>query len=118
MVTCWMLWKWRNMNLFDEDVTLPQNPLEIISSTIFSVPSEHNSKGKQIRNIALTFPPQDWIKLNTDGSSKGNPGGAWCGGIRKDNGHWILGFTYHIGFCSARTAELWGIYIGLLRAYC
>lgn len=68
-------------------------------------------------NIVWIKPDPSWMKLNTDGVSKGNPGDAGCGGIlRNEYGHWLRGFTYHIGSCSAYVAELWGIYVGLLFA--
>lgn len=31
--------------------------------------------------VGWSFPPQGWVKLNTDGASKGNPGLAGAGGL-------------------------------------
>jgi len=54
------------------------------------------------------------FKLNTDGSSRGNPGKAGYGGvIRDDCGCWILGFYGRLEDCSSLEAELWGIFRGL-----
>ncbi|KAL0296081.1 UNVERIFIED_CONTAM: putative ribonuclease H protein [Sesamum radiatum] len=40
-----------------------------------------------------------WVKLNTDGASKGNPGVAGAGGIVRDyEGKVILAFSEPIGF--------------------
>ncbi|GKU87794.1 hypothetical protein SLEP1_g2134 [Rubroshorea leprosula] len=53
-------------------------------------------------------PLSPFIKLNTDGSILGNPGGAASGGLFRDhNGGWILGFAKKIGITSSLTAELW-----------
>lgn len=65
------------------------------------------------KSIAWDFPLPRWIKLNTDGSSGGNPSDVGCGGLfRNSNGHWISGFIYHIDNCTAQFAEIWAIYIG------
>ncbi|KAK7244115.1 hypothetical protein RIF29_38933 [Crotalaria pallida] len=43
-------------------------------------------------------PLEGWVKLNTNGASKGNPGLAWCGGVfRDDRGKWSLDFTAKLG---------------------
>lgn len=53
-------------------------------------------------------------KLNTDGSSKGNPGQAGFGGVfREERGHWVLGFFGRLTACTSLEAELWGIPQGL-----
>ena len=45
--------------------------------------------------------------LNTDGVAKGHPGPAGAGGvIRGDQGEWIVGFSEHLGRCSAVKAEV------------
>ena len=54
------------------------------------------------------------MKLNTDGSSLGNPGIAGGGGlIRDDYGRWIVGFSRRIGVTSCFLAELWALRDGL-----
>ncbi|EOY33605.1 Uncharacterized protein TCM_041535 [Theobroma cacao] len=41
---------------------------------------------------------QRYVKLNIDGSAKGQSGMAAAGGLIKDeNGNWIVGFTFKIG---------------------
>jgi len=50
------------------------------------------------------------VKLNTDGSSMGNPGLVGGGGlIRDENGDWIVGFARNIGITTSFQAELWAI---------
>ncbi|PKI38974.1 hypothetical protein CRG98_040626 [Punica granatum] len=60
----------------------------------------------------------DWVKLNTDGASKGNPGPAGAGGVlRNDDGRWLSGFSHRIGWAIAVIAELWGVLIGLRHVW-
>ena len=55
-----------------------------------------------------------WVKLNTDGSSLGNPSIAGGGGlIRDDNGRWIVGFSCKIGVTTCFLAEMWALRDGL-----
>ncbi|GKV21679.1 hypothetical protein SLEP1_g31635 [Rubroshorea leprosula] len=62
-------------------------------------------------------PLSPFIKLNTDGSVLGNPGGAASGGLFRDhNGSWILGFARKIGITSSLAAELWALRDGLALA--
>lgn len=67
---------------------------------------------------SLGLPPSGWVKLNTDGSSRGNPGEATGGGlIRDETGKWLVGFGLNIGICSVTAAELWALYHGLMIAW-
>ena len=50
--------------------------------------------------ISWRRPAHGWIKLNTDGASKGNPGLATAGGVMRDEyGVWQGGFAFNIGIC-------------------
>lgn len=54
------------------------------------------------------------MKLNSDGSSMGNPGVAGEGGvIRNHNGKWIRGFSRSIGITTSVIVELWALRDGL-----
>lgn len=61
-------------------------------------------------------PRYNLLKLNTDGSSKGNPGPSSIGGLIRDgNGRWLCGY---IGKMKGRSytsleAEVWSIFKGL-----
>jgi len=39
---------------------------------------------KQRVFIGWRYPPIDWVKVNVDGCSKGNPGVAGAGGVIRD----------------------------------
>lgn len=69
---------------------------------------------RQERLIGWNFTPITFIKLNTDGASKGNPGPAGAGGVFRDHsGDWMLGYTRHIGYATNSIAEAWAIRDGL-----
>lgn len=68
-----------------------------------------------IKQIHWDKPEERWTKLNTDGSSLGNPGLAGGGGVIRDwTGRWIAGFSRKIGITSSLMAELWAIRNGLM----
>ena len=60
-------------------------------------------------------PPHDnWFKLNSDGSSLGNPSRVGGGGIiRNSRGEWVSGYAHAIGHTSSVAAELWALRDGL-----
>ena len=61
-----------------------------------------------VKQIQWKRPSHGWVKLNTYGSSLGNPGPAGGGGvIRDEEGAWIVGFARNIGITSCYLAELW-----------
>ena len=67
--------------------------------------------------ISWKPPLENWIKLNVDGASKGNPGLAGGGGVlRSHRGDWIKGFAANFGVCSSMKAELLALLQGLQLA--
>lgn len=59
------------------------------------------------KRIRWGRPIQGWMKLNTDGSSLGNPRIARSGGVvRDEQGNWIVGFSRRIGKTTSYLAEL------------
>ena len=60
----------------------------------------------------------DFVKLNVDGASRGNPGHSGGGGIiRNHNGDLLKAYSNYYGFCSNMVAEFRalkdGIYLAL-----
>ncbi|KAK8997808.1 hypothetical protein V6N11_012346 [Hibiscus sabdariffa] len=45
-------------------------------------------------------PAREWCKVNIDGGRRLQDGFATCGGVIRDYGHWISGFTKFIRVCS------------------
>ncbi|KAJ7979933.1 Ribonuclease H [Quillaja saponaria] len=118
-----MLWKWRNMNLFQEDFVWPQDPRAAVFKLVAEVlNAEDNwkrlSPTKQKSNIWVSWvtPPDHWVKLDTNGASRENsrPASA-VGVIRNCSGEWMP-FGKKLGLCCSVRAELWALRLGLLVA--
>ena len=62
-------------------------------------------------------PPGDILKINTDGSSRGNPGQAGVGGVGRDtNGNVIFMFSIHKGVHSNNVMEALAIKVAMMQA--
>lgn len=78
-----------------------------------------NPPSDQPSSLAWSPPPTGWIKLNTDGVSKGNPGVAGGGGLdlfRDSTGKLLKAFTFKCCISSATMAELHAVFHGLNTA--
>ncbi|KAK0586152.1 hypothetical protein LWI29_001888 [Acer saccharum] len=63
-------------------------------------------------------PPQDWVKLNVDGSKISASDSIAAGGVLRDHKKkWLGGFAINKGRGSVLEAELWGIFEGLKIAW-
>ena len=56
--------------------------------------------------IRWVRPERGWFKINTDGSSIGNPGNAGGVILRADNEAWIKAFSRNIGRITSLLTEL------------
>uniref|UniRef100_A0A2N9HXU9 CCHC-type domain-containing protein n=1 Tax=Fagus sylvatica TaxID=28930 RepID=A0A2N9HXU9_FAGSY len=89
------------------------------SSWIWKVRTSPRISYSKVKNMISTpikwvVPPLGWFKLNTDGSSLGNPGLAGGGGIiRNHEGDWVGGFSRAIGITTSVQAELRALKDGL-----
>ncbi|KAF9611051.1 hypothetical protein IFM89_026931 [Coptis chinensis] len=103
----WAIWLARNEIIFNEK---PQQPLrwvikarkmtEIMAAIVDTRPQ--NGAEKIEINVKWDCPPNSWIKLNTDGSSLGNPGTAGAGCLfRDENGRLIMAIATPIAFYTA-----------------
>ncbi|XP_075649824.1 uncharacterized protein LOC142620320 [Castanea sativa] len=76
-----------------------------------------NGKQTPIRNkiqVKWIPPSSNWFKLNSNGSSMGNPGLAGGGGIiRNKNGEWVEGYARAIGITTSVAAKLWALRDGI-----
>ena len=69
---------------------------------------------KHVQPVAWQKPAHGWFKLNTDGSSLGNPGCSGVGGIiRNDRGLMVYAFNSSIGIGTSNRAELLAVLQGL-----
>ncbi|KAL2227910.1 UNVERIFIED_CONTAM: putative ribonuclease H protein [Sesamum indicum] len=68
----------------------------------------------KIKIVKWTKPELGWIKINTDGASKGNPGRAGAGGIARDEeGAVILAFYEVLGETNNTFAEVFALFKAL-----
>lgn len=76
--------------------------------------SPRNAPRMTTKLIKWEKPASEWVKLNTVGSSLGNPGIAGCGGLVWDeDGKWVIGFARKIWKSSSFIAEIWALRDGL-----
>lgn len=106
-----IIWKNRNQHVFNNKAQSPHIAKDIMSKSVEYFVCAYPKKGKPhtvIKQIHWDKPEERWMKLNTDGSSLGNPGLAGGGGVIRDwTGRWIAGFSRKIGITSSLMAELW-----------
>ena len=78
-------------------------------------PRKESRQNKQAESPdQFNYPKENFIKLNFDGASKGNPGNDGFGGIFRDNEgniRWI--YTEWGGEMTNNEAELWAVHQGL-----
>ena len=108
---CWNLWLVRNDRIFNNQSRSQQglvhSSMNAATEYHFLAGPMHHSHVKTPQFIRWQFPPDPFIKLNTDGSAIGNPGLAGVGGfLRNTSGEWISGFSLHLGIISNNMAEL------------
>ncbi|AED94885.1 Polynucleotidyl transferase, ribonuclease H-like superfamily protein [Arabidopsis thaliana] len=123
-VIIWWGWKWRCSNIFGEN-TKCRDRVKFVKEWVVEVYRAHlgnalvgSTQPRVERLIGWVLPCVGWVKVNTDGASRGNPGLASAGGVLRDcEGAWCGGFSLNIGRCSAQHAELWGVYYGLYFAW-
>ncbi|PKI39106.1 hypothetical protein CRG98_040530 [Punica granatum] len=117
------VWGW-NRGLFAQDFvrqTEESKHIQVVASGFECANTSRTScvkPRKEWRWVRWRRPPPGWIKVNTDGASRGNPGLAGAGGlICGDDGRWICGFVHNVGFATSTIAKLWGALVGLELAW-
>ncbi|KAL4299362.1 hypothetical protein AHAS_Ahas17G0093300 [Arachis hypogaea] len=114
MVTCWQIWRWQNKEIFSPQFKRPNEAKNIILNlvneieTTFPKEAIFTQERKRIEvQVAWKPPMKNWVKVNTDGASRGNPGQAGCGGmVRNELGRWVAGFIANLGNCTTFQAEI------------
>ncbi|CAA0811177.1 Polynucleotidyl transferase- ribonuclease H-like superfamily protein [Striga hermonthica] len=114
----WRLWKRRCEVVFDSHAMIDgEKVLNVIASSIRELVDAYPPKGNKMTTgklIAWLKPEEGFVKLNTDGAAKVNPGVAGAGGlIRDEEGRWRTGFMAHLGVCTNTVAELLSEELGM-----
>ncbi|MCI11142.1 ribonuclease H protein [Trifolium medium] len=121
-MACHFLWSWKNKEDHDSNVMRPPaawNQVRKLAIDFMEARNKnivmHNTSRRQIQ-VRWNPPMVGWVKLNTDGASRGGII-TGCGGvIRGSEGQWLGCFCKKIGRCNVITAELWGVLEGLKLA--
>lgn len=112
-------WKHKNNIVFQNKPIQRRLRFEVYRTTIefdFCAKALKGVYQHVLRRGRWEKPDINWVKLNSDGSSRGNPGVASSGGlIRNERGEWICGFARRIRITTSFAAELWGLREGLLQ---
>ena len=126
-VTAWWLWRWRNERCFNSEPKIPLDQCAFISARVGEIVKAMSSdlmevvdhKRKRVeRYVRWPYPREGWVRLNTDGAAKGNPGIAGAGGlIRGHRGELFEMFASNCGVCSCTKAELLAVLRGLAIAW-
>ncbi|KAL0462889.1 UNVERIFIED_CONTAM: putative ribonuclease H protein [Sesamum latifolium] len=79
-----------------------------------SIPPLQMSKPQKVVLVTWLKPEPEWMKLNTDGASRGNPGVAVAGGLlRNHKGEVLWAFFEPLGTTTNTVAELQALFRGL-----
>ncbi|CAI9094305.1 OLC1v1030022C1 [Oldenlandia corymbosa var. corymbosa] len=121
-ITVWQAWQWRNRTVFNSTNASLNQKLSEVDSFVEGVASTvccerklgFMGRTKEHCWLRWLFPPENWLKLNTDGFFNPYTGMASSGGLLRDHmGRWCGGFVMNIGFASITGAKLWGLFQGL-----
>lgn len=116
MVTCWIIWKSRNAEIFTDtkwELWHILNQISSLTDIIHRILATA-VKPKITKEVRWIPPPENFYKVNVDGSSIGNPGKPGFGGsFRNVAGEWICGFSGFCGVTTCLNAELLAIYHAL-----
>ena len=109
----WSLWLHRNKVVFEGE-----NHQQNLTSETYAHAADYIFIGsdckqriqKHIIQVKWSRLAAGWFKLNSNGSSLGNPGRAGGGGIiRNANGEWVTGYARAIGTTTSVAVELWAL---------
>lgn len=119
-LVCWELWKARCSFLYDDQpfsvarvIHSIQFQLNVLRTTSFSrrvvVPF----------SVVWHFPPSPYVKVNADGSARGNPGLAGVGVVIRNSFGGTLAAAYEaVGSHSNNEAEILAVHRGVQLALC
>ncbi|BFG15821.1 hypothetical protein CerSpe_020950 [Prunus speciosa] len=116
--TCWVLWKWRNNQIFNIDNEVSYEPEKIIVAAVrewYTASQVGGTKAPKMPLLLTWEPPElGQFKLNVDGSRRCASGSIGAGGvIRNSLGDWVSGFAVNLGKGQILEAEVWGLFFGL-----
>ncbi|XP_057419022.1 uncharacterized protein LOC130713254 [Lotus japonicus] len=116
LATAWVIWKERCRFVFaSQHLVVHKVVREARELWLLIADTYHRgATSPTVRWVRWQPPRENFVALNTDGSSLGNPGAAGIGGVvRSEHGNWLLGYAGSIGEADSLLAELVSILRGL-----
>ena len=116
-IAVWVIWLNQNNTIFGKATIHKDLKAEALAKVVemayLGIIEKHKQTKTKIQ-VRWLPPSLNWVKVNSDGSSMGNPGLARGGGlIHNQEGEWVKGYARAIGCATSVVAELWGLRDGI-----
>ena len=104
-IAVWVIWLNQNNTIFGKATIHKDLKAEALAKVVemayLGIIEKHKQTKTKIQ-VRWLPPSLNWVKVNSDGSSMGNPGLARGGGlIHNQEGEWVKGYARAIG-CATR----------------
>ncbi|KAL7165459.1 hypothetical protein ACSBR2_041193 [Camellia fascicularis] len=121
-ITLWKIRKDRNKKVFENVELHWYQSIMLSSKYAYDIKEAFKPSNLHptICDVVINWCPPcvGRLKLNTDGSTKGDPGEGGFGGlIRDEKGLWLIGYYGKFDVCTSLEVEFWAIYRGLTIAF-
>ncbi|XP_050386378.1 uncharacterized protein LOC126802738 [Argentina anserina] len=118
---CWFIWKWRNKQIFESNFVMPICFEKIIWEYAIEWKNAQNraSSSSMFSYTMLSWkmPPENFFKLNTDGTRATVSGKIGAGGVIRDHlGIWITGFQVNLGIGEILDTTVNLFNLGIIRS--
>lgn len=114
---------WNKVKFWIAKISEKACDLQVLSGQDVQLLREFNFNSRPTRKKCMVpvywiRPKQGWVKLSTDGSSKGNPRQSGAEGVLRDqNGNLIIAFSTPLAYGTNNYAEFMGLLLGV-RTFC
>lgn len=117
-VTIWLVWKWRNEEIFSNSTHHLHSKVSWINSQVEEISAALGKKSSPLpsinsykwERIVWSKLEEGMIKINFDGAADPLTGKAGCGSVMRDSyGLWRGGLICNIGSCPPLQAEAWAL---------
>ncbi|KAL6528599.1 hypothetical protein OROMI_029244 [Orobanche minor] len=118
LATTWNVWKARNCKVFNRTTQHANQTLYLIRQDALDLHTSFNGGLLHAGSMRWSPPALNWVKLNTDGSTRPYSNQGAIGGVLRDErGSWIWGFFQKIQTPSVDESEPRALVHGLTLAW-